>query len=143
MTSWAAQGTVLVVGGGVVPFPETLRDRRFLGARRRVKVGKGHDVGGNGRLVGVLDSRYVEGPRDEVAGYGVGGGWRLNGMKRASIELGWVVLISATRKATLPLHLPLPWLEPFLDFGSRCRHVQTRIEFEFGQFGEGSFRGGC
>jgi hypothetical protein len=71
-----------------------LRSRGFLGAGGSVEVGERHDVGGDGGLVSVLDPRDVERPRDEIAGYGVGGGGGLDGMEGTAVEFRRMVLIS-------------------------------------------------
>lgn len=63
--------TPLVVGRAVVPFAEPLCARRRDCSRRLVGVGQGQEVGGDGRLVGLLEAREGEGTRDEETGGGV------------------------------------------------------------------------
>lgn len=83
------------------------------------------------------DAGDVEGAREEVARYGVGGGGGLDGVQGAAVELWGVVLVSgrlsvvmfgggrtvgqdrpATGQTLPPLHLALPWLEGVLDVGA-------------------------
>ena len=45
-------------------------------------------------MVGLFEAREVEGARDEVAGDWVRGGRRLDGVERAAVVLGGVVLVS-------------------------------------------------
>lgn len=73
-TSRPSQGSVLVVGGAVVPFAETGRFRGRFEARGVVNVAEGEDVWGQGGLPGLFGSGEGERAWDELAGGGVGGG---------------------------------------------------------------------
>ena len=89
-----AERTVLVVGGRAVPAAETLGGFLGWGSGGHVHVGEGHEVGGDGGVVGLFEAGEVEGARDEVTRDGVGGGRGLDGVERAALVLGGVELVS-------------------------------------------------
>jgi hypothetical protein len=59
-----------------------------------VRVGQGHQVGGDCGLVGLGESREAEGAGLEEAGGGIGGGRGLMGVERAAVEFGRAELVS-------------------------------------------------
>jgi hypothetical protein len=60
-------------------------------------VGQSQDVGGDGALVGLLETREREGTGLEKTGGRIGYWRRLMGMERAAVVLGRAVLVSAAR----------------------------------------------
>lgn len=89
-----AQGSVLVVGRGVVPGAETLFDDLLGRAGRLVVVCQGHDVRGDGGLPCLLQPWVVVGAWLVVSCDGVRGLGRLYGVEFAAPELGGMVGVS-------------------------------------------------